>query len=110
VRSTFLPEKRVRGRSAGSFPEQRLVIEPKIVDLLNIRFHSASSTGILRIHQYRRGHGLQSRLVRLNFFQALILLLLLSCVHNRAMIKHVFSPFSEVQIYDLSYIHLQNSY
>ena len=25
---SFLPQKRVQGRSAGSFPEQRLVIEP----------------------------------------------------------------------------------
>ena len=45
VRSTFLPEKR-RGRSAGSFLEQRLEIEPTAsvdgVEVLNER-HDAGS-------------------------------------------------------------------
>ena len=40
-----LPEKRVRWRSAGSFPEQPLVIEPNIsVDILNSVFYRFSGT------------------------------------------------------------------
>ena len=61
------------------------------------------SSADVAMHWYCRGHGFKSR-SGLNFFQGLILQLLIT-----AMINHVFIFFSPVQIYHLSYIHITQS-
>ena len=57
------------------------------------------------LHWYRRGHGFESRLGLDFIIQTLISQLLTLCI--TAMINHVFVSFSALQIYYLSYIHLQ---